>query len=302
MIGVKADNSGVMAATGVTLKRLGQLTGFSQRQVLLGFAGVVLKTCAGRTKVSTQARVDRSSHLHAVKSLGYSGSKKEGRGMGDVTVNAGFRKDKLPFGHVWIRARNRGNKTDWLMARGANFSAPQGKGAFSHYRRSLKSLKGSTGNWFANVDKAATEVATKLPISIAKGRRSIGMARQSWVQIADALGIDLLKVQGGGTLSAEGIAKAKAALASSGKAFRNGYGLQGGSGGYDFVDLINRYPGGRKLGFDRTLLGVLAGQNKFFQQSYAKGAFDSQAKACRAYPNLFRFRSDPTTTVWRQAA
>lgn len=38
---------------------------------------------------------------------------------------------------------------------------------------------------------------------------------------------------------------------------------------------------------DRTLLGVVAGRTKFFEQSYAKGAFDSLQKTARAYPGLF---------------
>jgi len=143
--------------------------------------------------------------------------------------------------------------------------------------------------WTANVMDAVSDVPGAVQRAQETGRRSVGLARQSVVQIADALGIDLLTVKGGGTLSDAGIAKARAALASNGQSYRNGIGLQGGNKVYDHVDLINTLPYGRKIGMDRTLLSVLNGQNKYFEKSYAKGAFDSQRKACAGYPNLFKF-------------
>jgi hypothetical protein len=133
-------------------------------------------------------------------------------------------------------------------------------------------------------------VQTKVPKSIAKGRASIGLSRQSVVQIADALGIDLLRVQGGGTISGAAIASARASVATTGKTYRNGTGARGGDQVRAYVDLVNRLPYGRKIGMDRTLLGVLAGQNKYFERSYAKGAFDTQKAAIRAFPNLFKYR------------
>ena len=284
MIGVKADNSGVMAATSITLKRLGQLTGFSQRQVLLAEAGSILKRWAGLVKVSTIPEADRRSRLHGVRRLGLTGSNRE-KNVGDVTVNAGFRP--APYGRVWIKARSGKGKKNWLLAKGANFSAPSGTATFTPYRRKLN---GTSGKWLTNVEEAVTDVQASVARSIPKGRGAIGLSRQSVVQIADALGIDLLRVPGQGITGAE-LAKARAAPASAGKSYRNGFGLSGTSGGYDFVDLINRLPYGRKIGLDRNLLSVLSGRAKFFQQSYAKGAFDSQARACAAYPNLFRFRS-----------
>lgn len=283
MIGVNANNADVMAATSQTLKRLRDLTGFSQKGVLLGFAGVVLKQWAGRTKVATQAKIDRKSRLRAVKHFGLTNAAKRG----DVTVNAGFKKS-APYGRVWIRVRNGGGKNNFIMARGQDFSAVNGKQFFTPYRRKIN---GTSGQWLNNVANAEENVQRAMPGYIARGRRSIGLSRQSVIQIADSLGIDLLKVQGGGNLSAAGIAKARAALASTGKFHKNGTGLSGKTGAFDFVDLINTLPYARKIGMDRTLLGVLRGQNKYFNTSYAKGAFDSQRKATAAYPNLFRINT-----------
>lgn len=283
MIGVNGDPSSVIAATSQTLRRLTALTGFSQRQVLLGFAGVVLKTWAGRTKVATEAQVDHRMRYRVVRRLGYTTTAQRG----DVTVNAGY-KDK-PYGRIWVRVRNPGNnRKNYLLALGPNFTAPSGSGVFNQYRPHQSA---TTMNWVGTVLTAATTVPSAVERAQKSGRQSIGLARQSVVQIADALGIDLLRVQGGGTLSAAGIAKARAALASTGKFYRNGTGAQGGDEIRDYVDLINMLPYGQKIGLDRTLLGVLAGQNKYFEKSYAKGAFDSQRKACAAYPNLFRFNA-----------
>lgn len=301
MIGVQADTTGILKATALTLRRMGQLTGFDQRTVLLSFAGVVLKTWAGRTKVATESRIDRKSRLHAVSSLGYTGKNRPSP-RGDVTVNAGFRNPH--YGRVWIRVRNGAGRKNWLLALGDNFTEPgnavrstgsirRGKGSrivrgvFNKYRRNPSA---TTQQWTAAIGAAADQVMTKVPQSIKKGRRSVGMSRQSVLQIADALGIDLQRVQGGGTLSTAGIAKARAALASSGKFYRNGTGARGGDPTRAYVDMINRLPYGRTIGMDRTLLGVLAGQNKYLEKSYAKGAFDTQRSAIRAFPNLFKYR------------
>ncbi len=284
MIGVQADNRAVMLAMTTTLKRLGQLTGFSQRQVLLSEAGSILKRVAGLAKVSTQQEADRRSRLHGVRRIGLTGSTRQ-KNRGDVTVNAGFRP--APYGRVWIKVRNGGGRKDWILAKGPGFSPPTGSATFTAYRRQLH---GTSGKWLTNVEEAVTDVQASVARSIPKGRQAIGLSRQSWVQVADALGIDLLKVAGQG-ISGAGLAKARSALATSGKVYRNGFGAQGGNGIYDYVDLINRLPYGRKIGLDRNLLTVLSGRAKFFQQSYAKGAFNSQAAACRAYPNLFTFRA-----------
>lgn len=288
MVGVRMDASVVMAAYSQTLRRLAQLSGFDQRQVLLAEAGVILKTWAGRTKVGTVEKADRAARLRAIRKLGYTGSNRQ-KDRGDVTVNAGYRP--APFGRVWIKVRKSAGQKSFILARGPGFAAPTGSATFTWHRRRLHGANGgrsTSAKWMANVVDAQQDVESALKRAIPAGRASIGLSRQSVLQIADSLGIDLLRVEGGGTLSAAGIAKARAAMASTGKSYRNGYGAQGGAGGFDYVDLINRLPYGRAIGMDRMLLGVLAGRAKYFERSYAKGAFDSQRRACAAYPNLFR--------------
>jgi hypothetical protein len=292
MVAIKADNRALLAAVSTTFRRLGRLSGFSPDRVLRAEAGVILKTWAGRTKVATLAQADRRTRLRTIRTLGLT----RGDERGAVTVNAGFRP--APFGRVWIRVREGAGRGNWILAKGPNFSAPSGPATFTLVGRQLYNPgnRGDTDRstsmqWMENVEAAQRAVEFNLKRAIPRGRGAIGLARQSVLQIADSLGIDLLRVEGGGALSAAGIAKARAALASSGKAHRNGFGRSGGDQLRPYVDLFNRLPYGTAIGMDRTLLGVLAGRVKFFERSYAKGAFNFQHTATKAYPNLFRFSS-----------
>ncbi len=274
MVSPRADSRAVMFAVSTTFRRLGQLTGFSPRQVLLAEAGVILKTWAGRTKVATQAKTDTRSRLAALRKL-------ELTGKHGVTINAGI-KGLHSYGAVYLRTS--GGK--WRRTHDGGFKPV--KGMLGSGRRTKMGDHYTEHDWLLIKD-AIAQTRALVPSYIQAGRRSIGIARQSVVQIADSLGIDLLRVQGGGSLSAAGIAKARAAMASTGRAYRNGHGFSGGDNLRSFVQLTNTLPYGRRIGMDRTLLGVLAGRAKFFQQSYAKGAFNAQRTAVRAYPNLFRF-------------
>jgi hypothetical protein len=271
MIGVQANTSEVTSAVSATLRRMAQLTGFKPRTVLLGFAGVVLKTWAGRTKVATASQSEIRARARALYSITNRGRASAYSGF--LTINSG-RRGGHP-GQMWYRTKRGKFQSAGLMDvkrtgshRWANIHFPD-------------------DDWAA-MQTAAAKAGTAISTMIPAARRSIGLSRQSVVQIADSLGIDLLRVQGGGTLSGAGLAKARAALASTGKSYRNGFGASSGDEVRAYVDLINRLPYGRRIGMDRTLLGVLAGQVRYFEKSYAKGAFDTQVAAARAYPNLFR--------------
>jgi hypothetical protein len=234
------------------------------RDVLRSFAGVVLKTWAGRTKVVTEKKTDERTHFQVVKSLGLTKAPDEG----DVSVNAGR---KGLFGRVWVRTAN--------GFRCAGQIAPDGSG-FRPVNYHWKS-----GTW-TDISEAVVDVCARLPNHLTRGRAAIGLARQSVVQIADALHIDLARVQGGGTFSAAGIAKARAALATSGKRYTNGLGQEENSAKGIFLTLINNYPLAEKLEMDRTLAGVLSGQVKYFERNMEEGVFTSIKKIAAAYPFL----------------
>jgi hypothetical protein len=264
VIKASIDASAVTRSYGQALRRLAQLSGFNQRSVLLGEAGVILKTCAGRTKVATQAHADKQSRLHATRRAGLTDAEKPG----EISINAGI---KAPVGRIWRRV---GKARKFLL--------------IGQLRGDGRSLTWRAPRWgtYDSVIQPTVNLIDRIPPTIAKGRRAIGLARQSWLQVADALGIDLNAVQGGGTLSAAGIAKARTALATTGKTYVNGTGSVLGDSEKTVVNLINRLPYGIPAKLDRVLLGVLSGRAKFFARNYAKGAFDSMTTAARAYPWL----------------
>lgn len=241
------------------------------RNVVRGFAGVVLKTWAGRTKVATQQQADQRTRAQVVKSLGLT----KASAPGDVSINAGI---KGLFGRVWVRSpqNRRGSGRPFRLA-----------GQITADGRSFRPMDyhWKDGTW-TDISESVIDVIDRLPGHIAKGRAALGLARQSIIQIADDLGIDLARVVGGGTLSVGGIAKARAAIATSGKRYRNGLGREENSAKGIFLTLINNYPLANKLEMDRTLAGVLSGQVKYFERNLAEGVFLSQKQVVAAYPFL----------------
>ena len=266
----RANMEAISRAYQGALRQLSSLTGFDQRTVLRAEAGSVLKMWAGQTKVSTQAAVDRRARLKVTRAWGVSGSGGKGTRKADhpITVNAGIRG---PAGRMFI-----------LKKDGHGFRRTHESGfrpLHQHYK----------AEQWRDLNEVANGVQSDWQKKVPLARRSVGLARQSVVQIADSLGIDLAAVQGRG-LSAAGLAKARAALASDGKRYTNGWSAQGGTDTKPHIDLINGLPfaNSPKLQMARTLLGVIAGRARYFQKSFDKGAFDSFDRVARAYPNVIR--------------
>ncbi len=268
MIKASLDATAIAQAYGQALRRMAALTGFDQKSVLLGEAGIILKTAAGRTKVAKAAEADLRTRLHVIRGYDYTGGKNNRDST--ITVSAGLRG---PFGRVWKRKKS---GTGWRRTHDANF-APLNY----HYKK---------GDWI-DLQEAIDDVKRGIQRDTAKGRNATGLARQSWVQIADALNIDLGAVQGGGSLSSAGIAKARAAIATTGRPHQNGSGTALGDQEKTVVMLVNRLPYGTAIGFDRTLLTIMAGRAGYFRKSYENGAFDTMTKAARAFPWLKVTRS-----------
>jgi hypothetical protein len=265
-----SDAPEIMRKMARAFRVLKQNTKATLPEIIRGEAGIILKTWAGRTKVATQARVDINSRVRLFRQLGLTG--KEGS---SVTINAGLRG---PFGRVHLRT----NTGRWRRTHDQGFKRVAGmpgkgrKDPGDHY---------TEFDWLLVTDAIRIAKAA-LPEAIAAGRAAIGLARQSVVQIADSIGILLERVQGGGSLSIAGIAKARAAIASTGRRYINGSSFeQTGSGQY-FLALVNGYPIARDLKMDRTLLGVLSGRAGYLTQNLARGVFNSESQTARAYPWL----------------
>lgn len=268
-----------VAAFTAGLRALARAVPVSSKQVLRAEAGVILKTWAGRTKVTTQAQADRRtwSHILGRGGLRLSGADRVRPTDNALTVNSGIRG---AFGRVWVRTTR--DPTDPLndKYRLAGMISPTGQ-TFTP-----ENYRWKAADWI-KISAAVSAVADQSRRKLPKGRASIGLARQSVVQIADDLGIPLESVKGGGTLSAAGIAKARRAMAVTGRVHRNGSGSQAEQGANRFfIQLVCTFPAGTAIGMDRTLAGVIVGRTRFFEQSVAKGTFATMARVARAYPNL----------------
>lgn len=255
------DATQVTRAYGQALRKLAELSGFDQKRVLLGEAGIILKTWAGRVKVAPQNKTDLRSRSRLFRNLGLTQATHH-----DLTVNVGLKGEP---GRVWRRVGKK--KLNYLLIgqMNRNFTSVRWREPWQKY---------------SSVIEPVLNLIDQLPPATERGRKSIGLSRQSVLQIADSLGIDLNSVKGGGSLSAAGIAKARGAIAANGTAYKNGTGTATGDKIQSVVTLINRLPYGVKIGMDRQLLSIMSGRAKFFEQSYAKGAFDSMTSAARAFP------------------
>lgn len=271
----KLDASEVTAAYTAAFRRLRALTGFDTKAVLRAEAGSILKAWAATVKVKTEEMVERSTRASIGKRLGtLSGG---GSNPYGITVNTGTRKLETR-GDVWFRTR----KGEFQRA---GYITPDGVylPENMHFRAE---------DW-ARIKQGAQQYAAQLKRRLPMVKRSAGLGRQSVIQIADSLGIDLLQVEGG-RLSAAAIAKARAAIASTGNNYQNGKGTQGGDDNSAYVELLNTLPYNTKAhttegkGMDNALLWVLSGRANFIKKSYEKGAFDSMAKTMKAFPNVFK--------------
>jgi len=234
-------------------------------------AGVILKTWAGRTKVASATKLARRGLLQAnrqaYRAAGWPFIK--GRvAPGRASINLGVRGT---LGKVYYRTRRAGSAGGRRgfqdvyapgFAKGKHI-APADWGAVSSFVESFRAHYRAT---------------------IAAAKRAGGLSRQSIVQIADDLGLRLETVRGGGSLSAAGLAKARAALASNGQHYKNGTGQVSDTARGFYLTLINRYPKLGPLFMDRTLQGVIAGRLGYFRKNLEEGTFLSAKTAAKAYP------------------
>lgn len=243
------------------------VTGASAEEVTRGFAGRVLKKWAGKTKVIPEKIIVWRSRTRAAQVAGVYKPRIHG-----ITVNTGRRGGDS--GVVWYRTR----KDKWQVAghivRDATTSASFVP-AWLHFK---------TSEW-GDINQAAGNYATQLQRILAHSLKAVGLARQSVIQIADALGINLSAVPGAG-ISTSGIVKARAAIASNGQRYVNGTGRAQWQAQRFFVELNNHYPPGVRIGMDATLAAVIGAEVKYYERNLANGVFLAHERVARAYPFL----------------
>lgn len=236
--------------------RMARMPGFDRKKIVMAEAGSILKTCASKTKVAAAPKIQTGARLRALKGLQLT------RG-GDITINAGIRG---PFGRVFMRKKS---GSGYRRTHEENFQPIN-----QHYTNAAWSK-------LSAVVQDAKNVIARVAV---QARASAALARGSWVLIADSLGIRLESVQGGGSISASAIGKARDARARGGVQRNNGASRQESSVGRFFVTLINRLPYGGKLGFDGMLKGAVAGRAKFMEKSIEKGFTGSLQDTAKLFP------------------
>lgn len=239
------------------------------KAVVRSEVGSILKQCVGETKVATQAKADVRSRTKVTRDLGYSG-RSRGKGSHPITVNSGMRGD---VGRVFM-----------LKKDGSGFRRTHDKNFIplhQHYKRI---------QWL-DLQDAIADVKSGWANAIPVGRAAIGLARQSWVQIANSLGIDLKAVPGG-RVSAAAIAKAEAAIASDGQYYTNGQGQAFSTNKSYIARLINSLPYNRKAYLDKIVLSVVRRRTQFFRRNMAMGVFQDIQKTLKAYPGFRVFMTN----------
>lgn len=249
---IKFDLRNAAANFSHALAAMSTLSGLNPEAIVKAEAGTILKTCAARTKVASVAKIVEGARLRSLRGLGLT--------RGDLTINAGLRG---PYGRTW----SRGQSGKWELVLGDSFA------------KMPRHVKDSRWAQIANKVEDARKVIAKV---IPQAKLTAGLARKSWITIADKLGIKLENVPGG--LSAGAIMKARGAVARGGRDRTNGQAREEKSAQGYFVTLINRLPWARRLGLDRTLAAVVAGRAKFFSTAVAKGYRGSLEHTAKLFP------------------
>lgn len=236
--------------------------------------GIVLKTWAGLTKVRKPRELATSALLRvyrmARRVAGMENLKNKGRvGPGQAGINLGIRTGN--FGKVYYRTRKAG------LAMG-------NRGLQDVYGPNFSGGKHIAPRDWGAVSTLVSVFRTEYRFAIKAAQGAGGLSRQAIIQIADSLGIRLEAVKGS-RLSDAGIAKARRAMPSNGRTYRNGTGVRKrGVAGY--VEAILRYPRAHAIGMDVTLTQVIRGRLAYFQRNLEEGVFLSAKSAARAYPYL----------------
>lgn len=245
------------------------------KEVVRAEVGSILKQCVGETKVATNDMLKIKGQLKAGQIVEVTGGQ-------DVTINVG-RRNKGTYGRVFYR-------TDVGNFRRTHDEGFQPVAGMPSKKRNKPGDLYKNYKWLTIRDailKFKAEVKKQVPLA----RGSLGLARQSWVQIAKGLGIDLKAVPGG-RASAAAITKAEAAIASDGRRYINGQGQAFSTNKSYIARLTNSLPYNRAVGLDPIIRRVIRGRTQFFKQNMARGVFQDIKKTLRAYPGFSVFMSN----------
>lgn len=284
----KIDTSKAMAAYNGAFRQLRALPGFSQKQILRAEMGSILKAWAASVKVGTKERAAIRARARLNKYI-FGSNTAENRYR--ITVNSGQRGG-FP-GEVWFKTRGVADKAARAARRKAGYA---GNGVFQ--QAGVISADGKyqpawihygAADW-AGINEGASRYAAALPKALRNAESSVGLGRQSVVQIAEQLNINLMQV-GGGRLTWQAYAKAKAANASNGNKYQNGRGSENGDEVRGYIEGFSSLPYAFKIGLDRNLALVVMNRARLIRTAFAKGAGDSLKNIEKNFPNLINVRA-----------
>lgn len=253
------DMSKATSAFNAGVNYMSRLTGIDKRKITLAEAASVLKACAAETKVAKLDKVEQGAILRAFRGSGLT------RG-GQFTVNAGVKKG-APFGRVFMVKRG-GPGAGYRRTHDAAFQTLR-----QHYR---------DPDWLA-LQQTVALAKEKETRAMMRAPDSVALARGSWVLLADSLGVRIEEVPGG-RIGAGAIAAARASKARRGLQARNAASVINSEPSRFFVTLINRYPGGQALGFQRKLAAAISGRALYMARALEKGFDASAAQTARLFP------------------
>lgn len=259
------DWSQTEATFGQALKKMAELTDLPLKQVVRAEAGSILKTCVAYTGVADAEKVPGRARKKLIAELELN--------TGDVVISSGVRSSAVAGQIVAISTGPRSHRKR-RVAYGPG--DPVGAPANIHWRRS---------DW-TDIQEAKFDYVRRVVQAVRSAIKAIGLSRQSWIQIADSLHIRLEDVPGGKP-SAAAIGKARAAMASDGKAHTNGRSREAEMTDQYFVDLINGYPAQEKVGMPRVLLTAIRNRQKHFEMTLNKGVFDSFQSVAQQFPGFY---------------
>ncbi len=242
----EAGNAIVQAA-GVTLEQWAEA---EAPQILSGWAALV--------NAQTVPEAETRARTRALRRLGLT--------RGAETINSGLRG---PEGRVWVRTR----RGKWQLAGVVGHNA----GPFAPTRHKL-----AAGEWGAATDSVQAYQGEAGVIAMAK--RTIGLARQSIVQIGDMLGYALERIAGG--LPAADIARARSAVAGDGQTYQNGFGIRQKSAGAFSIELVNRYPNLHQAKIDSALAQAVAGRIELMETALGGRLGTATQRVAAAFPYL----------------
>ena len=206
-------------------------------------SALILKAWAGLIGAQTPEEAQLTARIRVLRGLGLTN--------GSSTINAGLKGKE---GLVYVRTKTKYKTKGGKMARGYTLVGELGPNAGNFTGREGRRV--GNDQWAMTQQAVQRYQGKKGVLDIAK--RTVGLARQSIIQIADALGLSLDRANGPG-LSGADVARARNAVASNGQTYQNGLGIRTQTADSFSIEMINRYPKLREAKLD-TALAVAVGQ------------------------------------------